>query len=149
VQIEGELADRTEEVRDLRRELSALEDALRADSADDAQAERERQLRGVRVLYVGGRPKLFEQLKAYVSSRGGLLLTHDGGIDDNTSLLPGLVSQADAVLFPVDCISHAAAEQVKKLCRRLAKPWTPLRSASLASFVAQVTADQPQKHPGA
>jgi hypothetical protein len=54
--------------------------------------------------------------------------------------LPGLVSQADVVYFPVDCISHSAAEKVKKLCQRLAKTWAPLRSASLASFVSEIAA---------
>ena len=94
-------------------------------------------MRGLIVLYVGGRPKLIDQLKAFVASRGGALLSHDGGVDDNLALLPGLVQQADAVFFPVDCISHAAAERVKKLCpaRREAVEASALRS--LASFVGQ------------
>jgi hypothetical protein len=47
----------------------------------------------------------------------------------------GLLGRAD------DCVSHAAAGQVKKLSRDAAKPFVPLRSASLSSFVAAV-ADQ-------
>ena len=73
----------------------------------------------LKVLYVGGRPKLIDQLKAFVAVRGGALIAHDGGIDDNFALLPGLVSQADVVYFPVDCISHAAAETKKSLGQRL------------------------------
>jgi hypothetical protein len=142
LQTEAELADNLANVRNLRRELSALEAALFLGGGEDPTDDRKQQLPGVKVLYVGGRPKLVEQLKAHVTSRGGALLSHDGGVDDNSALLPGLISHADAVLFPVDCISHAAAEQVKKLCRRLAKPWAPLRSASLASFVAQVSGGQ-------
>ena len=70
--------------------------------------------------------------------RGGALTAHDGGVEDNLALLPGLVSQADVVYFPVDCISHAAADKIKKLCQRLAKRWAPLRSASLASFASEI-----------
>ena len=40
-----------------------------------------------------------------------------------------------------DCVSHAAAGQVKKLSRDAAKPFVPLRSASLSGFVVAV-ADQ-------
>ena len=139
-QAEAQLAETAADARELRRELRAIEDAVRPDDARGAAVDRSQQLRGLIVLYVGGRPKLIDQLRAFVASRGGALLSHDGGVDDNSALLPGLVQQADAVFFPVDCISHAAAERVKKLCRRVAKPWKPLRSASLASFVAQITA---------
>jgi Uncharacterized protein conserved in bacteria (DUF2325) len=52
--------------------------------------------------------------------------------------LPGLVSRADAALFPVDCVSHAAAGQIKKLCRELGRPFIPLRTASAASFIAAI-----------
>ena len=122
-----------------RRELAALESAL--EPPDEAGArEFGEVLRGVRILYVGGRPKLIDQLKAFVAVRGGALIAHDGGFDDSLALLPGLVSQADVVYFPVDCISHAAADKIKKLCQRLAKRWAPLRSASLASFASEIAA---------
>jgi hypothetical protein len=124
-----------------RRELAALESAIKPDDT----LEFGRALYGARILYVGGRPKLIEQLKAFVVSRGGDLIAHDGGVDDNLALLPGLVSQADRVYFPVDCVSHSAAEKVKKLCQRLAKPWSPLRTASLASFVAEIAAGDDRK----
>jgi hypothetical protein len=123
-----------------RRELAALEAALGprdgpAETRDFGDA-----LRDVKVLYVGGRPKLIDQLAAFAVARGGALIAHDGGVEDNLALLPGLVSQADVVCFPVDCVSHSAAEKVKKLCQRLAKPWAPLRSASLASFISEIPA---------
>jgi hypothetical protein len=49
---------------------------------------------------------------------------------------PHLVSRVDAVLFPVDCISHAAMLLVKRLCRQAGKPLLRLRSAGLAPFCA-------------
>jgi len=60
--------------------------------------------------------------------------------EDSLALLAGLVSQADLVCFPVDCISHSAAEKLKKLCQRLAKTWAPMRSASFTSFVSEIVA---------
>ena len=44
--------------------------------------------------------------------------------------------KADAVVFPTDCVSHDAALQVKRLCRQTMKPFVPLRSSGVASFVA-------------
>lgn len=134
----AELADREDH---LQGELSALEDALRLGKPDDDRpAPIARDLQDLTLLYVGGRPKLLDQLKVLAAGRGGLLLAHDGGIEDNAALLPGLISQADAAFFPVDCISHHAAGQVKKLCRDAGKPYIPLRTASLASFVAAIAA---------
>jgi hypothetical protein len=71
--------------------------------------------------------------------RGGELMAHDGGIEDSTSLLPGMISQVDTVYFPVDCISHRAALRVKELCRDSDKPFVPLRTASLASFLVALS----------
>jgi hypothetical protein len=118
-----------------RRELAALETAM---TVSETSGEIERTLRGARLLYVGGRPRMVDQLRAFVAARGGALLAHDGGVEDNLALLPGLVSQADAVYFPVDCVSHSAAEKVKTVCGRLGKTWAPLRSASVASFVSGI-----------
>jgi len=50
--------------------------------------------------------------------------------------LPGLVSRADHLFFPIDCISHDAAAAVKRLCRQFEKPYHPLRTASLATLVS-------------
>ena len=123
----------------LERELAALETTLRSDDPNHAESGAiEHDLDGLTLLYVGGRPGLLDQLKALCAKRGGLLLSHDGGIEENPAALPGLVSRADAALFPVDCVSHLAAGQIKKACRELGKPFIPLRTASMASFIAAV-----------
>jgi hypothetical protein len=82
-----------------RRELAALEAAL---TLSETSRESDGFPRGARLLYVGGRPRLVDQLRAFVVERGGALMAHDGGVEDSLALLPGLVSQADAVYFPVD-----------------------------------------------
>jgi len=122
----------------LQREVMALESELRVDDADGPAAKVERDLLGVTVLYVGGRPGLIDQLKAAVARRGGALLSHDGGIEENLAALPGLISRADATFFPMDCISHSAVGHIKKYCRDGHKSFTPLRTASVASFIAAI-----------
>jgi hypothetical protein len=122
----------------LQREIRALEVELRTDKTDERAAEVGKALDGLTVLYVGGRPSLVEHLRAVVTRRGGILLWHDGGIEENISTLPGLISQADAAFFPIDCISHTAVGQIKKSCRDGQKRFIPLRTASVASFIAAV-----------
>jgi hypothetical protein len=90
------------------------------------------------VLYVGGRPGLIDQLKVVVARRGEIFLSHDGGIEENLATLPALISRADAAFFPMDRISHSAVGHVKKYCRDGHKPFMPLRSVSVASFVAAI-----------
>ena len=126
----------------LQHEVTALEAMLGFDETATRDPEAAaRDLTGVTLLYVGGRPGLIDQLKAITARQGGTLLSHDGGIEDNVGVLPGLLSRADAALFPVDCVSHAAAGLIKKLCRNACKPLVPLRSASVASFVAAISAE--------
>lgn len=118
--------------------LEAMQDTPAAEAGDMPGPAPD--LRGRTLLYVGGRPKQIDQLRALTARFGGVLLSHDGGVEDSPTLLPGLVSQADAAFFPVDCVSHHAAGQVKRLCREARKPFVPLRTSSLASFAAAVGA---------
>jgi hypothetical protein len=90
------------------------------------------------LLYVGGRKSLFDRLRKLAESRNIDLVLHDGGVEDNLSLLPAMVGQVSWAILPVDCISHSAADMVKRLCRESEKPYLPLRSASLASFAAAI-----------
>jgi Uncharacterized protein conserved in bacteria (DUF2325) len=123
----------------LQREVAALEAELKVDEADRPGLDTERDLDGLTMLYVGGRPGLIDQLKALAARRGGALISHDGGIEENLTALPGLVSRADAVFFPIDCISHSAVGQIKKYCRDGHKPFVPLRTASAASFISAIS----------
>jgi hypothetical protein len=82
------------------------------------------------VLYVGGRSHQIPLLKSLVERLNGRFLHHDGGLEHNAALIPGLVSRADIVVFPVDCISHDAAAAVKRSCRLMQKRYLPLRTAS-------------------
>jgi len=117
----------------LRAELEAVEASLAPEAAAEAAPA---SLGGLSLLYVGGRPSQLGHLRSLGEQLGAHFLHHDGGVEDRSGLLAGLVSRADIVMFPVDCVSHEAALMVKRLCRQAAKPFLPLRSAGLGSFVA-------------
>jgi len=125
----------------LHQELALLESRLGAawQSADAAGLD----LRGLTVLYVGGRANQAPQLKHLVESTKGRFLYHDGGIEHSPTLLPGLVSRADIAVFPVDCVSHDAAGAVKRVCGQLGKRYLPLRTSSLTCLLAELSGLRP------
>lgn len=117
----------------LRRELQAIDASVLA--ACDGEAAPPK-LDGTTLLYVGGRPHQVAHLRAVAERSGARFLHHDGGIEHHLNLLAGLTSQADVVVFPVDCISHHAAQVAKTQCQQADKRFVPLRSASVTSLLA-------------
>jgi hypothetical protein len=115
----------------LQRELELIEASLTIEDAGEPPLRLD-----LTLLYVGGRPALIGRLREAAERAGAVFLYHDGGIEERGGLLPGLISRADAVLLPVDCISHAAMLSVKRLCRQSGKKFVPLRTAGLAPFCA-------------
>jgi hypothetical protein len=91
---------------------------------------------GRSILLVGGRDAHMPHLRRLVEGFNGTFTHHDGGVADSVSRLHGLFGRADAVLFPVDCVSHAAQDTIKRLCRRWQKPFVPVRRSGLASYLA-------------
>ena len=132
--------------RALEAEVAALEAMLDGPAVAAEASADPACLSGRTFLYVGGRPRQVANLRRFTIARGGRLLCHDGGVEESLSLLPGLVGQSDLVLFPVECVSHEATAWVKRSCGDGAKPFRPLRSASLASYVHAVL---PQAIPAA
>src|SRR5262245_16328077 len=132
------MLQRTMTERDaLAREVESIEDhvigLLEPAIADNKGAP---EFSGRTILYVGARVHQIPQFKALIERTGARFLHHDGGIEHSSTLLPGLVSRADHLFFPIDCISHDAASTIKRLCRQLEKPYHPLRTASLATLVS-------------
>jgi hypothetical protein len=119
----------------LREEVEAVEAELASLTPDRDEEPDRLDLDGMTILYVGGRPHLVARLKSVIERAAGQFIHYDGGIEERRDLLPGLVGRADAALFPVDCVSHNAAQVLKRLCRQAQKPLVPLRSASIASLV--------------
>lgn len=119
----------------LRTELASVEAHIAVFAQPETASARVPQLSGAAILYVGGRHHQVAQLRALVEQAGGSFLHHDGGVENSLTTLPGLVSRASRVVFPVDCVSHSAVATVKRLCRQTEKPYTPLRNASLTSLL--------------
>jgi hypothetical protein len=87
------------------------------------------------ILYIGGRESNICRMCDLVNKMNGRLIHHDGGKEDSLIKLKGAISSADAVIFPVDCVSHSSALEAKKLCKKMVKPFMPIRSSSLSSLV--------------
>lgn len=94
---------------------------------------------GKTVLYVGGLHKMVPHYRQLVEQFGGRFLHHDGGKEASRNLLPKLLSTADAVLCPIDCVSHDACICVKKICKRSQKPLVFMRSSGLSSLARGLT----------
>lgn len=86
------------------------------------------------ILYVGGRQSQCVHFRELVERCNGRFIHHDGGREDARAQLWDVVQQADAVLCPLDCISHDAMHRVKRFCERTTKPLVLLPRASLAAF---------------
>ena len=121
----------------LSEELQAIEAQLLPSDRDEEETNAS--LAGLSLLYVGGRTDRIGHLRAASERLGAHFMHHDGGVDDRSGLLGGLVSRADFVMFPVDCVSHEAVTNVKRLCRQMSKPFMPLRSSGMGSFVAALS----------
>ncbi len=96
------------------------------------------QLKGQRLVYVGGRPRSNAALRNLVQQAGGEFVLHTGLIDDDghaggfAALLPG----TNRVFCPLDLIDHESLAALRRLCARHGVPGRALRSASVSSFVA-------------
>ena len=120
------------------REAASLEQLLSMDADAPAAVST---WDGSTILYVGGRDGAIPTLRRGVESRGANMLHHDGGQQESAQLLPGLISQADLVVFPLDCISHDAANAVKRHCRLAGKPFRMLPRSGLGALLRALDAE--------
>ena len=91
-------------------------------------------LQGRCILYVGGRTGQNVHFRALVERSNGQFMYHDGGREDSRSQLGSVLSKADIVVCPLDCVSHAAVGKVKRHCERYMKQLVLLPRASLSAF---------------
>jgi len=61
-----------------------------------------------------GRPGHIHRIRTFVEEAQAELLHHDGGVEERKGLLAGIVSRADAIFFPVDCVSHDTVVVLKQ-----------------------------------
>ena len=138
--LQAALRDASSTAEALSTECGDLESILEAgiDDADGAgaiESDPAVDLCGRRVAYVGGRSGIVGHFRALVERLNGHFIHHDGGKEDHEGQLGRTLGQADVVLCPVDCVSHRASLRAKQFCKRTAKPFVPLRTAGLSSFV--------------
>jgi hypothetical protein len=126
--------DEMNRLREENRQLDHVLAACLAEGEADEGAAPARDLSRRCVLYVGGRGQQIPHFRALVEQWNGRFLHHDGGLQDGSDSLAGSLARADAVLFPVDCISHKGYLKLKQLCRRQGTLYLPMRTSSLAAF---------------
>jgi hypothetical protein len=136
---ERKLATLDAEVEQRRAESAALErlmeqSAVECRDCDEAGCAACPDLGGRLILCVGGRNQLISQYRDMVSQCNGRFDHHDGGIEDNRQRLEVMLTSADAVFCPTDCVSHDAYHRLKRICKRYRKPCVLLRSSGLSSF---------------
>lgn len=95
---------------------------------------------GVRIAYVGGRPGVVERIEEFCTMRGATFAHHDGGLEESPARLDQILTGADVIFYPVDCISHEAVLHVKAHCKRSETPAIPLRNASISTFRGAIRA---------
>lgn len=140
LKLQTKLSDTEELVRNLREtsrvaldEVSNLLGKLRIKESE-CEVCPVRDLCKRNILLVGGMTKLRAVYREVVEKNGGGFRYHTGRYAGGEKMLANGISWADVVLCPVDINSHRAALGVKKLCRRMNKPFHMLRSSSVTSI---------------
>ena len=86
------------------------------------------------VLCIGGRSRLYPEYRCLVESLGGNLLTYRGNQKGDVAHLPALLTCADMVVCPVDCVNHETYFAVKYFCNKSGKPCALLDRSDLPTF---------------
>jgi len=133
------------QLRVLSAEQSALEAALENTLSTqygfckkEGVCQKKIDLAGRYILYVGGRNRLCAHFRALVEQQNGQFIHHDGGREESTQRLDALLGQVDAVLCPLDCVSHDAVHRIKRDCKRYGKHLMLLSQSSLSAFAKGV-----------
>ncbi len=115
---------------------SACQDAC---PFENEKAEQNLDLCNRCILYVGGRSNQKSHFRSLVERYNGRFIHHDGGREDSRQHLSAILPRADAVLCPLDCISHDAVRRIKQFCNRHGKPLIMLPRGSLSAFAQGLT----------
>lgn len=86
------------------------------------------------ILYVGGRVRLCRHYRALAEQNGWSFIHHDGGLEAGLGRLAAVLPRANAVICPVDCVSHGAMQCIRHFCKQAPTRLLLLRSASLSAF---------------
>jgi hypothetical protein len=86
------------------------------------------------VLCVGGRNSNVPSYRELIEKVGGKFMHHDGGLEDNHSMLEASLVAADLVICQTACISHNAYWRVKEFCKRTGKRCVFVENPSTSSL---------------
>ncbi|MFZ6657791.1 DUF2325 domain-containing protein [Undibacterium sp. TJN19] len=86
------------------------------------------------VLCVGGRSGNVPSYRDLIERVGGRFAHHDGGVEDNQSMLDANLAAADLVICQTGCISHNAYWRVKDFCKRTGKRCVFVENPSASSL---------------
>jgi hypothetical protein len=98
------------------------------------------------VLCVGGRSGNVANYRDVVERVGGRFTHHDGGLEDNSTVLDANLAAADLVICQTGCISHNAYWRVKDFCKRTGKRCVFVENPSTSSLergLAQIALAEP------
>lgn len=98
------------------------------------------------VLCVGGRSGNISNYRDVVERVGGKFAHHDGGVEDNASVLDANLAAADLVICQTGCISHNAYWRVKDFCKRTGKRCVFVENPSASSLergLVQIALNKP------
>ncbi len=148
-QMAGRQAELEEQNAALRQKLATAAKALEAlnteapNAARPVPAERTEPrvspvtlyLKQKTVLCVGGRTGNIANYRDLIERVGGRFAHHDGGLEDNQSVLDASLAAADLVICQTGCISHNAYWKVKDFCKRTGKRCVFVENPSTSSLV--------------
>ena len=133
-------------IHDAERKIKNLENSLRSlellvqHSSELTRTDEQFRLNNMSILYVGGLVGSTNAMKSLVRNLGGNLIHHKGGAGKKELTdLPALIANADAVIVPMDNVSHASALEAKRACKVLQRPFMPVKSSGLGSLAAALT----------
>ncbi len=87
-------------------------------------------IRGKQILYVGGSNRVLPRLRHIVESHEGDFIHHDLDNSNNPVIQKEILSRADIVLCPLECMAQESCQRAKRHCRKYTKPFVPLATLS-------------------
>jgi hypothetical protein len=91
-------------------------------------------LKGKRVLCVGGQLQMYPAYRQIVEDAGGRFLGFHGAADAAMTELHTLLTGADLIVCPLDCVRHEVFFATKDYCKRARKPCVMLDKSRVTTF---------------
>jgi hypothetical protein len=86
------------------------------------------------ILCVGGYARLYPEYRRLIEAAGGCLWVYRGNQRKDSKRLPSLLTHADMVLCPIDCVNHETYFTVRQYCMKSGKPCVLLQRSNVPTF---------------